>query len=80
MRDRAASNSVAVRTLKIVYPNLLDIGCFSHALDRVGEYFNLPILSDFISLWLAMFSHSFKARLIWREQTGRAMGTYSANR
>ena len=65
MRDRAASNSVAVRTLKIVYPNLLDIGCFSHALDRVGEYFNLPILSDFISLWLAMFSHSFKARLIW---------------
>ena len=80
MRDRAATNGVAVRTLKIVYPNLLDVGCFSHTLDRVGEHFIVPILSEFITLWVSMFSHSPKARLLWKEQTGRAMGSYSATR
>ena len=28
MRDRASTNGVAMRTLKIVYPSLLDVGCF----------------------------------------------------
>ena len=28
MRDRASVNNVALRTLKILYPHLLDIGCF----------------------------------------------------
>ena len=28
---------MAVRTLKIVYPNLLSIGCFSQTIDRVIE-------------------------------------------
>ena len=37
MRDRAATNNVALRTLKVLYPNLVDIGCFSHTLDHVGE-------------------------------------------
>ena len=30
MRDRASVNDVAIRTVKILYPNLVDIGCFSH--------------------------------------------------
>ena len=80
MRDRASTNSVAVRTLQIVYPKLLDVGCFSHTLDRVGEYLNIPILSEFTSTWITMFSHSPKVRLLWKEQTGRAMGSYSATR
>jgi hypothetical protein len=80
MRDRASVNNVAVRTLKIVYPKLLDVGCFSHTLDRVGEYFNLPVLTEFTSAWITMFSHSPKVRLLWKEQTGRAMGSYSATR
>ena len=42
MHDRASTNSVAVGTLQIVYPKLLDVGCFSHTLDRVGEYFTYP--------------------------------------
>ena len=33
MRDRALVNSVAMTTLKLLYPFLLDIGCFSHILD-----------------------------------------------
>ena len=36
MKDRASVNEVAVRTLKIVYPSLLSVGCFSYTIDRVG--------------------------------------------
>ena len=32
MRDRASCNNVAMRTLKVAYPNVLDIGCYSHAI------------------------------------------------
>ena len=80
MRDGAASNGVAMSTLSILYPNLVDIECFSHTLDLVGEHFNTPVLNEFISLWISMFSHSPKARLSWREQTGTSMKSYSATR
>ena len=42
MRDRAAVNNVAVRTLAIMYPSAIGIGCFSHTLDHVGEKFRVP--------------------------------------
>ena len=35
MRDRASTNNVAMQTLKIVYPSLVDVGCFSHIIDHV---------------------------------------------
>ena len=38
MRDRASINNVAMRTLKIVYPVVLDVGCFSHTLNLVGGF------------------------------------------
>ena len=47
MRDRAAINNVAMRTLAVVYSKLLDVGCFSHTIDRVGQHFKTPILSEF---------------------------------
>ena len=31
-RDRASVNVVAMRTMKVVYSSILDIGCFSHTL------------------------------------------------
>ena len=80
MRDRASVNSVAMRTLKIVYPNVIDIGCFSHAFDRVGEHFKVPTLTEFIGNWLALFSHSIKAKFLGKQQTGKAMASYSATR
>lgn len=64
MRDGAAANGVAVRTLSILYPKLMDIKCFSHTLDRVGEHFEIPILSEFVSLWISMFSHSPMAKVV----------------
>ena len=80
MKDCASVNEVAIRTLKIVYPNLLSIGCFSHTIDRVGEHFSTPNLSEFITSWISLFSHSPKNRILWRDQTGKSMATFSATR
>ena len=80
MRDGASTNSVAVRTLSILYPNLFDVKCFSHTLDRVGEHYDIPVLNQFTTAWVSMFSHNPKARLCWREQTGCSMKSYSATR
>ena len=38
MRDRASVNGVAMRTLKIIFPHLVDIGCFSHTVNLAGEF------------------------------------------
>ena len=43
MHDRAACNVVALRALKVVYPMLVDVGCFSHTLDLVGKNSLFPI-------------------------------------
>ena len=56
MRDRASVNDVAMRTIKVVYNELLDVGCFSHTLNHVGERMNTPILHDFCNAWIALFS------------------------
>ena len=37
MRDRARVNDVAMRTISVIYSNMMDVKCFSHTLDRVGE-------------------------------------------
>ena len=42
MHDKAARNTVALRTLKVVYPILVDVGCFSHTHDLVREKFCIP--------------------------------------
>ena len=49
-------------------------------LNRVGEHFSTPILSEFTSAWISLFSHSSKAKLLWKAQTGKAMATYSTTR
>ena len=59
---------------------MLDIGCFSHTLDLVGDHFKFPNLAEFLNSWLLLFSHSTKAKFLWKEQTGRAMATYSHTR
>ena len=80
MRDRAAVNTAALRTVKVVYPNIIDIGCFSHTLDHVGDRFCTPNLSEVVTAWISLFAHSPKTRLMWREQTGRPMASFSATR
>ena len=80
MRDWASVNTAALRTIKVVYPKMIDIGCFSHTLDCVGEHFCTPNLTEFVSAWISLFAHSPKTRLMWREQTGRSMATFSPTR
>ena len=80
MRDGASVNNVAIRTLKIVYPLLIDVRCFSHTLDHVGSHFETPTLNDFITLWICLFSHSPKTRLLWRSKTGKGMSSYCTTR
>ena len=46
MRDIASTNNVAMR---IIYPNVVDIGCFSHTIDHVDGKFNTPVLMEFTS-------------------------------
>ena len=57
-RDRTSVNNVAIRHLKILYPNLVDIGCFSHTLDHVGEKMASPNLQKFMKSWVSLFAHS----------------------
>ena len=80
MRDRASVNNVAIRTLSILYPQLIDIGCFSHTLDHVGENFKTPILNEFISAWINLFSRSPKTKLHWKTLTGLPVPSYSSTR
>ena len=37
LRVRASVNDVAMRTIKVVYNELLDVGCFSHPSNHVGN-------------------------------------------
>ena len=77
-----------MRTLKIVYPSIVDIGCFSHTIDGqlptrsdlVGKHFKVPHAYELLTSWMALFSHSYKAKIAWGEQTGKAMPSYSATR
>ena len=48
MRDRARVNDVAMRTISVIYNNMMDAKCFSHTLDRVGDKMTTPVLDDFM--------------------------------
>ena len=80
MHDRASTNTVAMSTVKVLYPDILDVGCFSHTLDHVGEHFRTPTLNEFVTNWLTLFAHSPKAHLAWRSRTGKSVKTYSKTR
>ena len=67
-------------SIKVVYNQLLDVGCFSHTLGHVGERMNTPILHDFCKAWIGLFSRSLKSRLLWKTQTGLPAPLYSATR
>jgi len=55
MRDQASTNNVAMQTMKVVYPNLINIGCYSHMIDQVGNCFNTTTLDEFMMLGLVCF-------------------------
>ena len=77
---RAAVNTAVMRTISILYPSVMNIGCFSHTVDNIGDRFAVPTLDKFMKQWETMFKHSYKAKLLWREQTGFAIRSYSPTR
>ena len=80
IRDRASVNNVAIRVLQVVYPSLIDVGCFSHTINLAGEHFNVPTLSEFTTSWVSLFVHSAKARLAWKDQVGIAICSHCPTR
>ena len=44
MRDCASTNNVAMCTMNILYPSVLDIGCYSHTIDHVRERSSVHLL------------------------------------
>jgi len=80
MRERALVNNVAMRTISAIFNLLMDMPCFSHTIDHVGEHMNTPILEEFMKYWISLFSHSPKARLAWKTQTGLSIRSYSPTR
>lgn len=80
MRDGASVNGAALRQLMFFYPKLFDVVCFSHTIYNVGNHFEFKILDLFARYWISMFSHSYNARLVWRERTGQSIRTFSETR
>ena len=77
-RPHASVNNVAMRTVKVVYNRMMDIGCFSHTIDLLGERMKTPVLDAFSKGWIGLFSRSPKARLAWHTLTGLSPRSYSA--
>ena len=80
MRDRAPVNTKAFQTVSVLYPEMLDVGCISHFLDRVGTKCNIPVLKQFMTTWNLIFTTSMKGRRVWKEVSGKAMPRYNATR
>ena len=58
----------------------MNVVCFSHTLDNVGNHLVIPTLVEFGSLWIRMFRHSCKAKLLWKDLTGQTSRSYSETR
>ena len=80
VRDGAAVNGAAMRILKAVYPKVFDVTCFFHALDLVGNRFELPTLDCFMQFWTRLFAHSCAANFKWKERTGTCIRSFFATR
>ena len=80
MRDGASVNQAALNIVSFIFPNMLNVVCFSHTLDNVGDHFEITTLKEFGSLWIRMFRNSCKAKLLWKDLTGRASKSYSETR
>ena len=80
MHDRASVNGAAMRTIKVVFPSLVDVGCYSHTIDLAGEKFDVPVLDEFFHLWVSLFAHSSRAKMDWQTAIGISIKSHSCTR
>jgi len=64
----ASVNNVAIHFFTLIYPSLIDVPCFSHTLNLVGEHFKVSTVSEFVSSWMS--ARSAKAKLVWKDIVG----------
>ena len=70
IRDRASVNDVAFRHLNVLYPKLVDMGCFNHTLDHVGENMATPLLDTFVKASNCLLCSKSKSKN-WLSDTNR---------
>ena len=80
MRDGASVNQAALDRIAFIFPKMLNVVCFSHTLNNVGNHLVIPLLVEYGSLWIRMFRHSCKAKLLWKDLTGQTSRSYSETR
>ena len=76
LRDGASVNQPALDRIAFIFPEMLNVVCFSHILDNVGNYLVIPTLLEFGSVWIRPFRHSYKAKLLWKDLTGQRPRSY----
>lgn len=80
MRDGASVNQAALNKIVFIFPKLLNVVCFSHTINNVGNHHVIPTLLEFGSLWIRLFSHSNKAKLLWKDLTDETPTSFSETR
>ena len=80
MRDGASVNQAALDRISFIFPKMLNVVCFSHTLDNVGNHLVIPTLLEFGSVWIRLFRHSYKAKLLWKNLTGQRPRSYRETR
>ena len=70
MHDCASANDVAICT----YPFNVSL---SHALNQVGEKFNILNVNEVTTYWISLFSHSSKAQILWKQWAGCTVHGYT---
>ena len=73
-------SSPAYYRIAFIFPKMLNVVCFSHTLDNVGNHLVIPTLLEFGSVWIHLFRHSYKAKLLWKDLTGQRPRSYSETR
>lgn len=74
--DGGSEHNAAARMLKGAYPQAMEVCCFSYTLNAVGNKFNTPVLTNFISRWVSLFSQ-IPTKMLWKSQTGTAVALYA---
>ena len=62
------------------YPNVMDVISFSLTINNVGFHFVSRVLDTFFRHWVNLFAHSYNAKLLWKERTGKSMCSHSNTR
>ena len=63
--------------IAFIFPKMLNAVCFSHTFENVGNHLVIPTLLEFGSVWIPLFRHSYKAKLLWKDLTGQRTRSYS---